>query len=197
MADEPRDTDPFDTDEVERRFEQFVSELRRHRGWFWFAGAMFIFLGTLAIGLPHLATLGANVLIGALFLAAGATEVARALRLRGTIGILGHVLFGLLGVGAGALILAFPERGMVALTAILAALFIAGGGLKIIGALEIRPHKGWTWMLASGVLSLVVGGVIWLGLPGTALWAIGLLVGIEFVFFGWALLVTAIAAGRD
>ena len=63
-------------------------------------------------------------------------------------------------------------------------------------ALEHRTGLSgrWGWMLASGILDIVLGVLLILGLPGTALWAIGLLLGLNLLFGGWALILMALHA---
>ena len=69
--------------------------------------------------------------------------------------------------------------------------FIVEGVLKIVLAFNIKPQSGWTWVLVSGVLSAVVGIMLWAKLPSSALWAIGLLVGLNIAMAGWSLLMMA------
>jgi len=85
---------------------------------------------------------------------------------------------------AGLLMLVHPWSGILALTILLAAFLVVKGVLKTAAAWHLRPRAPWGWTMASGLLSLVLGLLIWLGLPGTALWAIGLLLGVDLVFTG-------------
>lgn len=70
----------------------------------------------------------------------------------------------------------------------LTAYFIAAGILKAVHALQHRGIVGWGWALVSGLISVLLGVLIWSGFPGTALWALGLIVGIDLIFYGWALI---------
>jgi uncharacterized membrane protein HdeD (DUF308 family) len=97
--------------------------------------------------------------------------------------LLAGVLYGLVGL----ILLAFPLRGVLTLTLLLAILFMVAGSFKIALALYINPLPSWGWLLFSGVISAFLGILIWTGLPGTAKWAIGLLVGIELLFNGWSM----------
>ena len=81
-------------------------------------------------------------------------------------------------------LLQFPLRGVLTLTLLLIALFIFAGMFKIALSIHLRPLSSWGWLMFSGIVSICLGIIIWMGLPGTAKWAIGLLVGIELLFSG-------------
>jgi uncharacterized membrane protein HdeD (DUF308 family) len=84
--------------------------------------------------------------------------------------------------------LIFPLAGVITLTMFLAAYFVAAGILKAIHALQHRGTSGWGWALVSGLISIALGILIWSGFPGTALWALGVIIGIDLIFYGWALI---------
>jgi uncharacterized membrane protein HdeD (DUF308 family) len=101
-----------------------------------------------------------------------------------------------LGIAAGIVLLLWPLSGVITLTLLLIAFFIIEGILSIMYAIE---HKNeltgqWGWMLASGIIDLVLAAMIWAGLPSTAAWAIGLLVGINMLFGGAAMIAMAMHA---
>ena len=102
----------------------------------------------------------------------------------------------MLAVVAGVLLLVNPMEGVLTLTIVLIALFLSEGVMKAIGALNMRPAAGWIWMLVSGLVDIVLGVLLWSGLPGTALWAIGLLVGISLLFTGWTAVMLAAGMRR-
>ena len=101
-----------------------------------------------------------------------------------------------LGVLVGFWLLAMPVSGAISLTLLLIAFFFVEGATSIMFALEHKRELSgqWGWMLASGIVDLVLGGIILAGLPGTAAWAIGVLVGINMVFGGIALTMMALHA---
>jgi uncharacterized membrane protein HdeD (DUF308 family) len=97
----------------------------------------------------------------------------------------------------GVMLIAQPLPGMLTLTAMLIGLFILEGLVAVYMAFELRKHlQHWGWTLVKGVVDLVLAGTIWSGWPGSAAWAIGLLVGVNMLFFGFSLAMTAIDA-RD
>jgi hypothetical protein len=75
-------------------------------------------------------------------------------------------------------------------------LFIAEGVFEVIMALRVRPHEGWGFLLLSGIAALLVGVLIGMDLPGSAVWALGLLVGINLLFSGWSYVFLALAGRR-
>ena len=91
----------------------------------------------------------------------------------------------------------YPFEGVLALTLLLAAFLLVQGVFQIVAAYRIRPGRSWGWMLASGIATLILGVLIWLGWPGAALWIIGLLVGIHLLFSGFSLVMLALAARRS
>jgi len=101
-----------------------------------------------------------------------------------------------LGTAAGIVLLARPLSGVLTLTLILIVFFAIEGIVSIMYALEHKRELSgrWGWMLASGIVDLIVAAIILAGLPGTAAWAIGLLVGINMVFGGSALIAMAMHA---
>lgn len=173
-----------------------IEALRQHTSWFVGLGVLWIILGTVAVLLPWIATLAVELLFGAIFLIGGIAQVIQAFRARGWSGFAVQLVVGTLAILLGLLLLFFPVRGALTLTLVLAGFFIAQGVLQIVYAARSVPGSGRGWMIASGVLSLIVGMLIWLEWPGSAAWALGLLVGIQLIFTGWALIMTAIAVRR-
>lgn len=163
-------------------------------GWFIFLGILFILLGTGAIILPAVATFTAEILLGWLFICGGVFQIFRAYHSKSTgafwIDVLGMVLYFV----AGGLLLAYPIAGILTLTLFLAAFFLVEGILKIIYAFQWKPAKGWGWALFSGLIAIALAVMIYVEWPGSALWVMGLLLGIDLIFGGWALIMIAAAA---
>ncbi|MEQ8602701.1 MAG: HdeD family acid-resistance protein [Marivibrio sp.] len=170
--------------------------IREHKVWFWGGGALFLLVGGLAIFLPHLATLGATFFVGGVFAVTGVMEMARAFKLRGKSRIAATLLFGLVGLIAGVLLLLFPLPGALTLTTVVAALFLVGGGLKTWHAFQLKPLKGWGWTLFSGVTSLALAVLIILAFPASAVWTLGLLLGVDLIAFGASLIALSTGAGE-
>jgi len=160
-------------------------------------GLVLLALGTVAIIVPQFATIGATILIGWVFLASGIMGLVMTFWARQAPGFWWALLSAVLGIAAGMVLLAWPASGAVSLTLLLIAFFIIEGIASIMFGLEHRAHvPAWGWMVASGVVDLVLAGLLFAGLPGTAAWALGLLVGINMIFGGAALAAIAVHARR-
>ena len=159
-------------------------------------GVVLVVLGATAIVIPPLATLAVTILFSWLFLVSGIMGLITTFWFRQAPGFWWALISGLLGVVVGVLLLASPLRGAVSLTIVLVAFFIIEGVASIMFALDHKRELSgrWGWMLASGIIDLVLGAMIFAGLPSTAAWAIGLLVGINMVFGGSALVAMALHA---
>ncbi|QDV34756.1 HdeD family acid-resistance protein [Tautonia plasticadhaerens] len=167
-------------------------ELQAIRGkWAWLValGVALIVLGTTLIGFPVISTLATVTMLGALILVAGAAEAVGAFWCREWSGFFLAVLSGTLGVVIGLMLLANPIRGGITLTILLASFLFVGGIFRVVAALAHRV-EGWGWLLASGVIDIALGVLIWRELPASGLTIIGLLVGISILFRGvwWLML---------
>lgn len=163
-------------------------EIAEHQRFFRITGIAAIVLGALAILMPHVATLAASLVIGALFLVNGVVACVTAFSARRAGRTAAGFFLGVLFVIAGALLLFDPEGGVLALTVVLTAFLIVSGAIKLWFGWRLRPVPGSGWMLTGGALSALLGIIIWSGLPGTAFWVLGLIIGIDLIFYGIALL---------
>ena len=163
----------------------FISE---NKGLIIFEGIVFLLLGIFAIAVPVGFTFGIELLIGWLFLIGGLVQSFRSLKMWHTPGVVASLLSGILAIVIGILLLANPWRGVLTLTMLLTIFFFIEGIFKIAYAFSIRDYPNWGWVLFSGLIALAMGAIIVSGWPATALWVIGLLVGIDLLFFGISLL---------
>lgn len=159
-------------------------------------GLLTIALGVLAIVVPHLASIAADLVVGLLLLVIGLLEGVHAVQMRGRRGQLWRVLGAVLGAGLGLLLLLFPIAGVVSLTLVVAVFLVVEGILKAGMAFQLRPLNGWGWLLTSGVLAMLLGIVIIALWPSAALWVLGLLLGIDLVFSGLWVVFLALAGRR-
>ncbi len=159
-------------------------------------GVVLLVLGATAIVIPPLATLAATIVLGWLFLVSGVVGLFTSFWMRAAPGFWWSLLSAVLGVVVGFWLLARPVSGAVSLTIVLVAFFIIEGVASIMFALDHKRELSgqWGWMLASGIIDLLLGAMIFAGLPSTAAWAIGLLVGINMVFGGSALIAMSLHA---
>jgi uncharacterized membrane protein HdeD (DUF308 family) len=153
-------------------------------------------LGVLAIVVPVVATLAVAILLGWLFLISGIVGLVTTFMARQAPGFWWSLLSGVLAIVAGLVLLGWPVSGAVSLTLLLIVFFTIEGVLTIMYALEHKRELSgrWGWMLASGIVDLVLAVLILAGLPGTAAWALGLLAGINMLFGGSAMIAMALQA---
>ncbi len=170
-----------------------------HNHWvlFLIQGIILAALGLLAIGAPFLATVVVVKLAGWLFLIGGFVALASLFTGRRVPGSFWSFLSAIVSILAGIYILYNPLLSIAAFTLVLAAFFFAQGVTQVFASLSHRRVlRSWGWVLLSGIVDLILGGLIVSGWPGTSVWVIGLLVGINLFMFGIALVMTAFAS-RD
>lgn len=184
---------PNDAAGIERAVE---SAIRNHWVLFLIEGIVLLILGIAAILVPMVATIAFTILIGWLFLISGVVGLITTFWMRHAPGFWWSLLSAVIGIVAGILLLRWPITGSLSLTLLLASFFIVEGVATIMYAVEHRNQLSgrWGWMMISGIVDLILAGIIIAGLPGTALWALGLLVGINMIFGGIAMIGMATAA---
>ena len=172
--------------------------VREHWKAFLFEGIVLVILGLAAMILPPLAGLAVTIFLGWMFLVSGVVGLAVTFWARQMPGFWWSLISAALAVGAGIILLARPVQGVLTLTIVIAAYFLAEGVATIMYALEHRRElsERWSWMLFSGVLDILIAAMVITGLPGSAEWAIGLLVGINLLFGGASLIGMALAARK-
>lgn len=177
-------TDTLSQAELEARAAQVRHYVAHHKGWFLALGALLILAGAAAIAFPMVSTLAAKFALGWLFLLTGLVNVVHAFGTKGWRAFGLNLLIGILFLVAGGYLAFLPIGGIVTLTLLIAALFIAEGYLEIMMAIRLQPDKGWAWVLLSGVLAVAAGILIGLELPDSSTWTIGLLAGINLLASG-------------
>jgi len=159
-------------------------------------GVLMILLGMAAIGSPFVAGTAWTILLGGIVLVGGIAELAHAFFAAnwkaGILKFIGGVLALILGV----LILTRPVAGLAFITLMLAIYFVIDGIFKIVLSLKLRPLPGWGWMLFSGIITLILGGLIWGEWPLSGVWAVGVLLGLRILFAGWAMIFVGMGASQ-
>jgi uncharacterized membrane protein HdeD (DUF308 family) len=176
-----------------------VTALHQHWKLYLAEGVALVILGFIAIIIPPLATLAVTILFGWLFLVSGIIGLVTTFWMRGAPGFWWSVASGILAILAGIWLLAQPIAGALSLTVVLIAFFLIEGVASIMFAIDHRRELSgqWGWMLMSGIVDLVLSAMLLAGLPSTAVWALGLLVGINMVFGGMALIAMALHARKE
>jgi uncharacterized membrane protein HdeD (DUF308 family) len=185
-------------DDISRLQSSVSATVREHWKAFLFEGILLAILGLAAIIVPPLASLAVTIFLGWMFLISGIAGLALTFWARGMPGFWWSLISAILAVIAGIILLAQPVQGVVTLTIVVGVYFLAEGVATIMYALEHRRELSgrWSWLLVSGVVDIVIAGLIITGLPGSAEWAIGLLVGINLLFGGSTLIGMALAARK-
>ncbi len=161
-------------------FEQLKSE------WWWFVllGAGLLVLGMIGIVTPFCMGLATASLFGVLLLVGGAAQLISSFWAGKWSGFLVSILTGILYLVVGMLMVEHPLTSLLALTKLLAAFLMVSGLFKIVASMYYK-FTHWGWSLLNGFVSLFLGILIWRQLPGSAVWVIGLFVGLELIFNGW------------
>jgi uncharacterized membrane protein HdeD (DUF308 family) len=175
---------------------EVTTAIRGHWKFFLAEGIILIILGLAAILEPLVATLTLSIFIGWLLIISGIVGLFSTLRMHPAPGFWWSLISAILAIVVGVLLIWHPLAGILSLTLALIIFFVIEGIASILFALDYRrdlPAR-WGWMVASGVVDLILAAIILLGLPGSALWALGLLLGINMVFGGTTLIVMALDA---
>ncbi len=173
-------------------FGDAVDELRRHRGWFLILGVVLVLLGGLALRASVATSLVSVMTLGVALIVGGIAEVIHAFGGRRSRGFTLHLLSGVLSVVVGALVVRAPVQSALSITLLITGWLAASGLFRIVTSLATR-QEGWGWELANGVLSLLLGVIVWGQFPDSALWLIGTFVGIEILFRGFAWIAFSLA----
>jgi uncharacterized membrane protein HdeD (DUF308 family) len=174
-----------------------ISEaLRTHWRLLMFQGAVMVLLGVLAFAAPVAATIAVDIFVGWLFLISGVVGLVAVFSAKDIPAFLWSFVTAALSVTAGVLLIWRPVEGALTLTLLLTALFFTEGVFQIAASIAYRHVAGVGWMLLSGVVDLALVVLIFLGWPMTATWTLGILVAVNLITSGWAIVMAAFA-GRS
>jgi uncharacterized membrane protein HdeD (DUF308 family) len=171
-----------------------AAEARHFTGWSIAISILVILAGILAIGLPVAAGIAVNIVVAWLLIFAGAAHLVFGWHLRGIGGVLWQMLLGVLYIGIGVYLLAHPVAGLATLTLALAIYLFVEGVLELILAFQVHSRQARGWLVLDGIVTLILGFMIWRTWPASTEWAIGTLVGISMIFSGSARLMLSMAA---
>jgi uncharacterized membrane protein HdeD (DUF308 family) len=147
-------------------------------------GVVLIVFGMLAVGSPFLAAVAVNAVIAWLIVLAGVVHLTLAFAAHGAGSMIWKLLVGLAYLGFGAYVIMHPVLAVASLTLILASLFLIEGVLDVVLFFKMRPMRGSSWVLIDGVITLLLGLLIYAQWPSSSVWAIGTLVGISMILSG-------------
>lgn len=157
-------------------------------------GVVAVILGLIAIATPFVAGVAVAMTLGVVLILSGIAQTLYAFQ-AGSLGSgLLRLLFGGITVVAGIAVIVAPASGLAALTLVLAAYFLVDGIFAVIAGFQLRPATGWGWMVFNGVITLLLGWMIWAQWPVSGAWAVGILVGVRLLMTGITM-ITLGAAG--
>lgn len=170
-----------------------IEEVRENWGWFMGLGILLIVLGLGAISSAYYVTLFSVFFLGFLLIAGGAVQIVHAFMARKWNGFFLSLGLGILYVVTGILCVAKPAVAAISLTLWIAAFFFIAGLFKMIIAATTR-FDHWGWVFFNGLITFILGIMIFSDWPVSGLWVIGLFIGIDLLLAGWSFVLLAIAA---
>jgi len=159
-------------------------------------GVLLIVLGMMAVGSPLLAAVAVNAVVAWLIVFAGVVHLILAFRAHGAGSMIWKLLVGIAYVCFGGYLIVHPLLGVASLTLLLASLFVIEGVLDIVLYVKMRPIQGSTWVLLDGIVTLLLGLLIYMQWPSSSAWVIGTLVGISMIFSGVARVMMSLAVRK-
>ncbi|MBS7699101.1 MULTISPECIES: HdeD family acid-resistance protein [unclassified Chelatococcus] len=166
--------------------------------WVWFLclGLLLVAGGALAIMLPVMSTIAASLVLGLVLACVGIVQIIQSFQVKGWVGFIWHLLIGVIQFIGGVLIYLNPLAGAIAITALIAIVFLVQGVSQLILAFRLRPQAGWGWLLTSGLIALLASAALLLKFPYTSVYTPGTIAGISLLFAGCAYLAIAFTARR-
>ena len=164
--------------------------------WLWLVllGGVLMLAGLIAILVPAISEIAASRVLGSVLIISGLVQIVQATKMLHWTGFIWHLLLGILAAVGGALIYMDPFAGVVALTLVIAVIFAIHGVTQIGFAVKVRSQAGWHWFLVSGLIALIVSGLLVAKLPYSHSFTPATVAGVSLLFAGWAYVAMALAA---
>lgn len=147
-------------------------------------GVLLVVLGIVAIAQPAVSTIFAETWFALILISAGAAKLTYAFKTRDSGGFVWKVLLSILYIATGAMLFFSPLKGALTLTLLLGSFLLTEGVFELILAFRLRPQQNWTWVLGDGIITLLLGGIVWFQWPSNAPWLLGTLVGVSVLSTG-------------
>jgi uncharacterized membrane protein HdeD (DUF308 family) len=147
-------------------------------------GVLLIILGLVAITQPAVSTIFAETWFALILVSAGAAKLTYAFQTRNSGGFVWKLLLSILYIAIGVMLFVSPLKGVLTLTLLLGSFLLTEGVFNLILAFRLHGQQNWTWVLVDGIITLLLGGMIWFQWPFNAPWLIGTLVGVSVLFTG-------------
>lgn len=172
-----------------------LHHLRRNWGWLLLWGIVLIVLGVIALIDSVYFTVVSMFVFGSVLLIAGIVEAVQAIGHRNAGHLFLHAMNAVLAIVVGIMLMRNSLVGALVVTLLLSVYFVVAGIIRIVSALAVRV-PGWGWALTNGIVTLILGILVWTQWPISGLWVIGMFIGIDLILFGWSQVALAIAVRR-
>lgn len=158
-------------------------------------GVLLIVLGLVAIAQPAVSTIFVETWFALILVSAGAAKLTYAFQTRDSGGFVWKLLLSILYIAIGVMLFVSPLKGVLTLTLLLGSFLLTEGVFNLILAFRLRGQQNWTWVLVDGIITLLLGGMIWFQWPFNAPWLIGTLVGVSVLFTGISRVMLSLNSG--
>ncbi len=165
-------------------------------GWFLTLGIVFILAGFFALAMPLASSIAVTIVAAIALAFVGIVQIVQAFSVRSWGGFIWQLVIGVVLLIGGVAFYLNPVAGSLALTLLVAAVFLAKGIFQLVLGFRLRPHPGSGWVIAAGILALLVGLMIFFAWPFSGIYALGTLAGISLMFTGWSYVAISLAARR-
>lgn len=172
------------------------SIIKKASGLYIAMAVLFILLGIMAIVEPGVAGLAVTILVGWLLIFGGVAHLISAFSGGGPGRVIWQAILGIVYIAGGGYFLTHPLLGLGTLTLLLAGIILAAALLEFIAYFQTRSTGGSRWLLMNGLITLLLGGLIWVHWPSSSVWAIGTLVGVNLLMTGFSRLMLGMAARK-
>jgi len=170
--------------------------VKKATNWFIAVAVLFILLGIFAIAEPFAAGLGVTLLVGWLLVFGAVAHFISAFKGGGAKHVILQLLVGIVYLMGGLYFLTHTIMGVSTLTLLLSGVIVAEGVLEVVAYFRLKSAHGASWLLINGIVTLLLGGLIWFHWPSSAVWAIGTLVGVNLLMTGISRLMLGLAARK-
>jgi uncharacterized membrane protein HdeD (DUF308 family) len=190
-AEAPAEPTPFAPARIDAEtIRHELQHLRKEWWWFLLLGVLLVILGIVAIVYPPLYSISSMIVLGFLLVIGGVVTVISSFWAGKWSALFLQLLIGILYLVVGFSLMDSPIESLLVVTLFVAAFFILAGLFRIVVALLLRfPH--WGWVLLNGTVTLLLGVIIYRHWPVSSLWALGILIGVDMLFYGWTWIMLA------
>ena len=176
--------------------EEIVRGIKRASGWSIALGVLMIVLGFIAVMAPWEAGIAIVLIVGWTVIFSGGAQLFYAFRTHSGGRAILEAILGLIYIGAGIYVLLHPVGGLLAITLLLASFLLVYGVIALVLAFRMRPRRGWGWVLVDGIITILLGILIWIHWPHNTEWVIGTLVGLSIIISGVTRLMVSLAVRK-